>query len=93
MNKTAMFCYACELNHVEVVKILINDPEVSLSVEDNYAIKRAAENGHVEVCRLLLDDHRVDPSASNNYAIYMARVNDHTEIVELIKAHPKYKSE
>ena len=61
-NKQKLFTQACEYNQVEVVKLLLQDPRVDPSYQNNYAIILASENGHVEVVKLLLQDPRVDPN-------------------------------
>ncbi len=71
-------------NHTEVVKILLADPRVNPSAEDNDAIKSASTNGHAEVVKLLLDDGRANPSANNNYAIIIASRYNHPEVVKLL---------
>ena len=51
---------ALRYRNVEAVRLLLNDPRVDPSADDNYAIRCASENGHVEVVKLLLNDPRVD---------------------------------
>jgi hypothetical protein len=67
---------ASENGHVEVVKLLLNDPRVDPSAYNNDAIRWASKYGHVEVVKLLLNDPRVDPSVANNYAIRLASENE-----------------
>jgi ankyrin repeat protein len=80
---------ASKNGHVEVVKLLLNDPRVDPSAENNYAIRLASENGHVEAVKLLLNDPRVDPSAENNDAIRWASKNGHAEVVKLLLNDPR----
>jgi ankyrin repeat protein len=61
--------------YVEVVKLLLNEPRVDPSADDNCAIRLASKNGHFEVVKLLLNDPRGDPSAYNNYANRLATKN------------------
>ena len=48
------------------MRLLLADPRVDPSADNNYAIRWAAYNGHTEVVRLLLADPRVDPGAIAN---------------------------
>src|SRR3972149_6208605 len=59
----------------EVVKLLLADPRVDPSANDNNATHEASKNGHEKVVKLLLAHPRVDPSADDNYAIRLASVN------------------
>ena len=74
-------------NKIECLKLLLQDPRVDPSDDDNYAIRWTSYNGHTECVRLLLQDPRVDPSARANDAIQGASENGHTECVRLLRAH------
>ena len=67
-NNDAIRCASWN-GHVEVVKLLLNDPRADPSANNNYAICLASRGGHVDVVELLLDDPRIDPSDDNNRAI------------------------
>ena len=71
----------------ECLKLLVHDPRVDPSANNNDAIRCASRNGHKECVRLLLQDSRVDPSARDNDAIRRASKNGNTECVRLLKAH------
>jgi hypothetical protein len=75
--------------HIEVVKLLLQDPRVDPSDGDNYAIRYASSNGYTEVVKLLLQDPRVDPSDRNNYAIQYASQYGHTEVVKTLLQDPR----
>ena len=47
----------------------VKDQSMDPAEDNNFAIRRAAQNGHVDVVRLLLADARVDPAAHDNEAI------------------------
>jgi len=85
--------YAIQLasrnGHLEVVKLLLQDPRVDPSADDNYAIELAFRKGHLEVVKLLLQDPRVDPSADDNYAIQQASKNGLLEVVKLLLQDPR----
>ena len=80
---------ACRMRHVDIIWILLTDPRVDPSVENNEAIHEASEYGHTEVVKLLLADPRVDPSDMYNRAIREASTNGHTEVVKLLLADPR----
>ncbi len=63
--------------------MLLNDPRVDPSADNNGGIRCASRNGHVEVVKLLLNDPRVDPSAYNNDAMRCSPENGHAEVVKL----------
>ena len=79
--------WSIQHNKIECLKLLIQDPRVDPSANDNFAIRNASAHGHTECVKLLLQDSRVDPSARDNYAIREASKNGHTECVRLLKAH------
>ena len=61
-----VFCVACTIGNTKVVALLLTDPRVDPSIQDNYAIRAASCYGNHEVVALLLADSRVDPSAIDN---------------------------
>lgn len=67
-------------------RLLLADPRVDPSSQDNAAIILASSKGHSEIVQLLLADDRVDPSARNNAAIKWTSFNGHTEIIRLLLA-------
>ena len=75
---------AIQNGRLEMVKILLKDPRVDPSGDNNYSIRRASKNGHLEIVKLLLQDPRVDPSDRNNYSIKVASENGHIKIVRLL---------
>jgi hypothetical protein len=66
--------------------MLMGDPRVDPSADDNHAIRLSSEYGHIEVVKLLMGDPRVDPSADDNHAIRLASENGHIEVVNLLLA-------
>ena len=54
------------------MKLLLSDPRVDPSTENQEAIREACGRGHTEVVKLLLADPRVDPSAEDHEAIRLA---------------------
>ena len=80
---------ASRYGHVEVVKLLLNDPRVDPSADNNDTIRWASLFGNVEVVKLLLNDPRVDPSADNNDAICLASNNRPFEVFKLLLNDPR----
>ena len=70
----------------EVVKILLecNDAKINVTIDNNYAIRKASSEGHIELVKLLLQYEKVDPTADYNYAIRKASCRGFSEIVELL---------
>ena len=87
--KSSVFKTYAEKGDIEIVELLLADPRVDPSANDNYAIELASQKGHDKVVELLLVDPRVDPSAYDNYAIRMASQNGHDKVVELLLADPR----
>ena len=56
----------------QVEKLLLADPRVNPSAEQDYAVQQACANGYVEVIKLLLADSRMNPSAHHRYAFRYA---------------------
>jgi len=91
------FNWACEYGKVEIVKLLLKDPETDPGEntpdgkrynleEGQYGIRRAAKNGHLEVVKELLKDDRVDASYKNNFALKWSISEGHWDVVkELMK--------
>jgi hypothetical protein len=52
--------------HSQIIKVLLSDPRVDPSDENNYAIRLASYYGYLKIVKLLLSDPRVDPSDENN---------------------------
>jgi ankyrin repeat protein len=83
------FIKAAKTGDVEKVRLLLTDPRVDPSANNNVAIQQASHNGHLEVVRLLLTDPRTDPAADDNDAIQWASRNGHLEVVRLLLTDPR----
>src|SRR6056297_833985 len=86
---------ACLNDHVETVKLLVEDKSVDPSANCDQPIRWASEKGHLEIVKVLLNDEteglrelrsqwRVDPSNNNNAAIRWASEKGHLEVVEFL---------
>jgi len=83
-DKNQEFIDAVNDNNVDRVKILLRDSRVDPSVNNNWAIKWAADRGLTGIVKALLNDGRVDPAAGNNYAIRWAAGGGHMEVVKAL---------
>lgn len=84
MDKNKKFKKAINDNNIELVKLLLKDPNVDPSTDYNYGICYASEDGYQEIVELLLKDPRIDPSARENKALCLACENGYIEIVKLL---------
>jgi ankyrin repeat protein len=84
VNNTITIKNASEYGHASVVQLLLKDPRIDPTADDNYAIRLASLYGHVSVVQLLMNDKRVDPSADNNDAIKLASADGHIAVVQLL---------
>lgn len=78
--------WACQTGHIDMVHVLLQNPDVNVSCDNNFCIRAASENGHHEIVRILLHEalktpEIIDPGAKNNYAIKAAAENGHIEVV------------
>ena len=84
-----MLRYACVEGEFDIVDLLLQDPRVKPSVNDNIPIKYASERGFTNIVERLLRDPRVDPSAETQYALKEACKNNHIETVNVLLRHPR----
>ena len=91
--------YACQLNRIEMVRMLLRDPRVRLDspLEDvrtgPMPLQVASEMGHLEVVQmLLLDPRNPDPSVDDNKAIRLAIKNNHQDVVDLLMQDSRVSS-
>jgi len=86
-NDNAAIIVASFNGHVEVVKLLLQQPRADPTADNNYAIREASENGYIEVVKLLLEQPGVDPTAEDNEAIRKASENGYLEVVKLLQEY------
>jgi Ankyrin repeats (3 copies) len=86
---TEAFKWTCRRGLPDVVRMLLADPRVDPSANNQNALRWASYDGHTEIVRLLLADHRVDPTADDQYAIQWASEKGYTEIVRMLLADPR----
>lgn len=84
---------AIRKNYRNAVQILLADARVNPTINDNNAIKTAAQKGHTQIVQDLLawqqNGLSVDPSADYDHAIKVASRNGHTVIVRILLADPR----
>jgi ankyrin repeat protein len=76
-------------NDIDRVRILLQNPEVDPTADNNEALRYSSWKGHYEIVQLLLQDPRIDPSAHQNQALINAAVAGRTNIVELLLQDPR----
>ena len=82
IDMVELFEEAIKTIDIELIDLLLHDPCVDPSADDNWAIRWASTNGHLAVVDRLLQDVRVDPSANNNETIRFASKNGHLAVVD-----------
>jgi ankyrin repeat protein len=60
---TYLIVWAAQKGYTEIVKLLLADPRVDPTINNNNAVRFASEESHVEIVKLLLNDPRVDHTA------------------------------
>jgi ankyrin repeat protein len=86
------FQKACELGHVEIIKLLLPYEEIDPTASKNFAIRIADVMGHTEIVNLLFNDHRIDHEAlitdceNERMITHEGRIN-HKDLISRAKAH------
>jgi ankyrin repeat protein len=89
----SLFCEACEIGNVDIVKILISDPRVNPHARHiQFPVQFAAVEGNLEVYKLLVADPRVHPEEEGDLALIGASQRGHTEIVKEMLADPRIQN-
>jgi hypothetical protein len=74
-NRNAMFRWAAKKGRTEIVKFLLDQPEVNPLAIDSYALIMAIRKGHYETFKLLLSDPRFDPCCHHYLPLREAIIN------------------
>lgn len=86
-NAQTKFNYLVSINFTEeLIEILLQDPRIDPSADNNIAIRIASASGYSKLVKLLLADGRIDPSANESEAFRNAVLHGHTEVVKLLLA-------
>lgn len=88
-NNAEVVTVACQNNHIEIVKILLQcqkpfDPPSHSRKKRQYAIIEAARRGYTDIVARLLQDKRINPSVMANEALRQACRCNHRDIVKLL---------
>ena len=75
-----------------VAEFMLNYFDIDPSVNNNGAIKLAADCGNTEAVKLLLRDKRVDPTTTDNYPIKRAFRNKNRDVVEALLGERRVRS-
>ena len=90
LDKMELFLNAIRMNNVEAVNRLLHDHRfLNPSVDDNEAIKLAAELGSVQIVDLLMNDPRVDPAVDGDTPLVIALVKNHPGVVMRLIQDPR----
>jgi hypothetical protein len=84
------FIKASEYGRVQIFDVLVQ--RVDPSVNDNDAIKRAAENGHVEIVERLLRFPSVDPAVNENQPLNDAAFEGQVDVCMLLIQDQRVKN-
>lgn len=88
MGDNVLIRLAAEKGYTDIVKLLLECPDVDPGACNNQAIQQASYNGHIDIVKLLLASPKVDPSSLNNRAILSATQKCNTDIVNLLLEDP-----
>ncbi|KAL0490677.1 ankyrin repeat-containing protein [Acrasis kona] len=69
---------------IKVVELLLLDPRVDPSFNNNECIRWACAKNQPEIVKMLLQDKRVDPTSGGNSAIGLASEKGHVDVVKLL---------
>jgi len=75
---------ASEQGFIEIVNLLLQDPRVDPSADDNTALFEAVQANQSDVVKLLLSDRRVDPTVKDNFVLMEAAYQDFDEVMEIL---------
>ena len=95
-NQTGAICqhgiiWATYGNHLHIIKYLVEEHGVNVSVANDTALQYASYKGCLDIVKYLVE-HGANIHASDNEALKLATEDGHDEIVDyLIKRGAKYK--
>ena len=64
-----VFYYTVKMKDLKIAKLLLQNPNVDPTFNNNFAMVWAVSAADVEMVKLLLDDGRINPSYDNNYLL------------------------
>jgi len=84
-NQGIAIRHACLAGHLDVVRLLLEDPRTDPACNDNISIGNAIMSGNTSVVKLLLEDERVNLADPRNF-IQPIHVASTFEVVQLLLA-------
>ncbi len=88
-QKPTQLFTAATYGYLDEINILLADPLIDPSINNNFAMRWASANGHASIVKQLLTDPRVDPSVLDNWAIRWAAMRGHYDVVDLLLDDPR----
>lgn len=79
------------LEKYDAIEILINDPSVDPSEENNWLLKECTKKNLIKIVTLLLTKEKVDPTVDDYYVLKIAANCGHLELVKLFMADARFK--
>jgi ankyrin repeat protein len=81
---TAALTEAVKEGHFKIVEILLKDPRVDPSDDEQIAFEYAIEKKQIDIIKIIIKDKRIDVTYPYNYAIALSFKNKTTEITRLL---------
>ena len=82
---------AVDHEEIEVIKMLLRDPQVDPTYEKNTAFNLACRSGNMDIVKLFISDRRVDISGYDNAALLYATLNGHKDVVVALLSSVKFR--
>jgi ankyrin repeat protein len=79
-----IFNWAVRFNHTEIIEFLLTKKDINPSVDQNYALRTAAEFGHSNLVSLFLNNELVNIYGLTDRSIVVAAKNNHIKVVEIL---------
>lgn len=83
-DRNAAIASAVRFNHIDIIKLLLNDFRVESTVKYGYLLKIACVYGHIDIVKFLSQGYRVNLSTTNNIAIKMASESGRIDTVKFL---------
>lgn len=83
MNEQLKFLEAIKINHLKLVKDLLNNDNVNPAKNNNVALQWASQKAHYDIVELLIKDPRINPADRKNLVIIDAYQRKNIHLVNL----------
>ena len=84
INDNNLLIWSCENGHTDIVKKILENPNVDVNIQDGYPICIASKNGHYNIVKLLLNHKDIIPNLYHSFCLIWASENGHYYIVKLL---------